>query len=139
MNRLIVILSLIIISGCEPLDDSINCGDPPIPFLALKIILTSNNKVACQVYDSIEIKSPNSIFTYKRKLNKYYPSDSTIYFYYGRGDTILFRFDSIQNFDTLIPFNTFFPSNRKPCSNDYLRLDSIYHNHNKVNSNIIYF
>lgn len=141
MNRLIILIifTLIIFSGCKPWDDSYNCGDPVDPSLALKIIIKSNNKVACQFYDSIELKSTIWFRGYKQKIKARSWSDSTILISYASFDTILFRFDSTQNFDTLIPFTTFFPSDRKPCSNDYLRLDSIYHNQNKVNSNIIYF
>ncbi|MFA9214963.1 MAG: hypothetical protein ACEQSR_14170 [Candidatus Methylacidiphilales bacterium] len=114
------------------------CGDPVAPFFRLKIIDKLSNQAACKVYDSIEFKSLYSVKTIKFMVYKY-SSDSLINFNFSKGDTILFRFDSIHNFDTLIPFSTSFSGNGGPCSQGGLVLDSIYHNNKKIELNTIYY
>lgn len=114
------------------------CGNPSVPFFRLKIIDKLTNKAACQVYDSIEFKNLHSVKTIKFIVYKY-SSDSSINFYFSKGDTILFRFDSIHNFDTLIPFSNYFSGNGEPCNGGYTRLDSIYHNNKKIELNTIYY
>lgn len=114
------------------------CGDPAAPFFRLKIIDKLSNQAACKVYDSIEFKSLYSVKTIKFLVYKY-SSDSSINFNFSKGDTILFRFESIHNFDTLIPFSTSFSGNGGPCSQGGLVLDSIYHNNKKVETNTIYY
>lgn len=134
---LTILLGIIICAwGCKEIVGP--CGDPAMPFFSLKVIDKLTNKVASQVYDSVEFKSLHSIKTIKFMVYKY-SSDSSINFNFSRGDTILFRFESIHNFDTLIPFSTSFSGNGGPCSQGGLVLDSIYHNNKKIESNTIYY
>jgi hypothetical protein len=123
--------------GCKEKVGPCNIS-PVIPNFNLKIIDKLTNKAACQVYDSIEFKSLYSVKTIKFMVYKF-SSDSSIKFTFYRGDTILFRFDSIHNFDTLIPFSTYFSGNGSPCSQGFVQLDSIYHNNKKIELNTIYY
>jgi hypothetical protein len=132
----LIVIILIVVYGCKEAVGP--CGDPVFPNFSLKIIDKLTNKAACQLYDSMEFKSLRSIKSIKLKVYKY-SSDSSINFSFSRGDTILFRFDSIHNFDTLIPFSTYFSVNGEQCNGGYTRLDSIYDNNKKVESNTIYY
>ncbi len=139
MNKItyyLIVILLLVVYGCKEAVGP--CGYPAFPNFSLKIIDKSTNKAAYQLYDSIELKSLHSIKSIKLKVYKY-SSDSSINFSFSRGDTTLFRFDSIHNFDTLISFSTYFSGNGEPCSWGYTRLDSIYHNNKKVESNTIYY
>jgi len=132
----LIVILLITVFGCK--EKVGPCGDPSSPFFRLKIIDKLTNEAACKVYDSIEFKSLYSVKTIKFLVYKY-SSDSSINFNFSKGDTILFRFDSIHNFDTLIPFSTSFSGNGGPCSQGGLVLDSIYHNNKKIELNTIYY
>jgi hypothetical protein len=136
-NFLTILFTLIIcFLGCK--EQVGPCGDPSVPYFKLKIIDKLTNQAACKVYDSIEFKSLYSVNSIKFLVYKY-SSDSSINFNFSKGDTILFRFDTIHNFDTLIPFSTSFLGNGGPCSQGGLVLDSIYHNNKKIELNTIYY
>jgi hypothetical protein len=132
----LIVVSIITVYGCK--EQIGPCGDPSVPFFSLKIIDKLTNEAACQVYDSIEFKRLHSVKTIKFMVYKY-SSDSSINFNFSRGDTIQFRFDSIHNFDTLIPFSTSYSGNGSPCSQGGLLLDSIYHDNKKIELNTIYY
>ena len=133
----LIIILLLSVLGCKEKVGPCNIS-PVIPNFSLKIIDKLTNQAACKVYDSIEFKSLYSVKIIKFLVYKY-SSDSSINFNFSRGDTILFRFDSIHNFDTLIPFSTSFSGNGGPCSQGGLVLDSIYHNNKKIELNTIYY